>query len=153
MQAALASLRRDATTQLSTDILRLREIYAEGRAKCYRQTVVLSSFAAPEMLALMRRSAGCHAGALRLQPHSVHGVLPGSSLDRGKRCLAPPLQPEEADLRFAHFRKASGPRSRKALGQVDSSSTYPRTLIFVRQVDWDAHIIYVCFAILHETNI
>lgn len=45
-----------------------------GWSRLYRQTILLSSFAAPEMNALLGRRCANHAGAARLRP-AYPGVL------------------------------------------------------------------------------
>ncbi|KAL6785736.1 hypothetical protein ACKKBF_B01440 [Auxenochlorella protothecoides x Auxenochlorella symbiontica] len=98
--------------QHDVDIMRVREWQLAGRARHYRQTVVLSSLAAPEMGALMRRCAACHAGSLRLEARGAGGVLARvlpqlrQEFERLPRC-APA---EEPDLRFQHFKESVWPR-------------------------------------------
>ena len=50
------------------DVTRVRQWYLDGAAHRYRQTIVLSSFATPEMNALLSRQCGSHAGKARLVP-------------------------------------------------------------------------------------
>lgn len=136
VRSALAALNRPPKAQLTTDILRLRPWAADGLAACYRQTVVLSSFLAPEMLALARRHASSHAGALRLQTRSAQGVLPRvvpqmrQVFERLPRC-APA---EEADIRFARFQTVLWPRIRDAARQGGQLIYVPSYFDFVRRV-------------------
>ena len=56
------------------DVTRVRQWYLDGAARRYRQTVILSSFASPEMNALLARSCASHAGKAKLVPrHKVRG--------------------------------------------------------------------------------
>ena len=51
------------------DVTRVRQWYLDASARRYRQTIVLSSFASPEMNALLSRQCGSHAGKAKLVPH------------------------------------------------------------------------------------
>ncbi len=57
------------------DVTRVRQWYLDGAARRYRQTVLLSSFASPEMNALFSRSCASHAGKAKLiLRHKVRAV-------------------------------------------------------------------------------
>ena len=55
-------------------MLQVREWCLGGTARCYRQTIMLSSFAAPDMNAAVQRFCCSHAGKLRLK-QAQEGVL------------------------------------------------------------------------------
>jgi hypothetical protein len=52
----------------------VREWYLGGAARCYRQTIMLSSFAAADMNSAVQRFCSSHAGRLRLKQEQ-EGVL------------------------------------------------------------------------------
>ena len=53
--------------QHSTDIMRVREWLLCGWGRHYRQTILLSSFAFPELLALSHQHCANHAGSYRVK--------------------------------------------------------------------------------------
>ena len=58
------------------DVTRVRQWYLDAGAGRYRQTVLLSSFASPEMNALFHRQCGSHAGKAKMVPrYQVHALL------------------------------------------------------------------------------
>lgn len=134
VQTTFQVLNRVPKMQISADILRLRPWFADGWASCYRQTVVLSSFLAPEVLALARRHSCSHRGALRLQRRSVQGVLPRvlpqlrQVFERLPRCVPE----EEADLRFAQFKSVLWPRIKEGARQGGQVIYVPSYFDFVR---------------------
>ncbi len=73
VETVLAALNRLPREQHGTDIMRVRDWYLEGRARHYRQTLLLGSYPSPDTNALMRTTAN-HAGAARLRVESP-GVL------------------------------------------------------------------------------
>ena len=57
------------------DVTRVRQAYLDGAVRRYRQSVLLSSFASPEMNALLARSCASHAGKAKLVArHKVSSV-------------------------------------------------------------------------------
>lgn len=115
------------TEQHGTDIMRVREGALSGEAGLYRQTVVLSSFASPEINALVHRHCRSHAGALRWRPEP-RGVL--ASVVVQVQQLFERLQPkppaEAASARFEHFKKKVWPSLKEgnASGQLIFVASY-----------------------------
>ncbi|PNH02448.1 U3 small nucleolar RNA-associated protein 25 [Tetrabaena socialis] len=79
VEAVFACLNRLPRSQHGTDIMRVRDWYLSGRAARYRQTVLLSSFAAPTANALMARGCANHGGSVVLRaeaPGVLRAVVP-----------------------------------------------------------------------------
>lgn len=85
VETVLAALNRLPREQHGTDIMRVRDWYLEGRARHYRQTLLLGSYPSPDTNALMRTTAN-HAGAARLRVESP-GVL-GAVIPQVGRCAS-----------------------------------------------------------------
>jgi U3 small nucleolar RNA-associated protein 25 len=104
----------------SLDVMRVRPWYLDGHARHYRQTVVLSAHAAPQLSALLRQHCANWAGKARLRC-TFGGVL--SSLGAGDAPLAhgftrvsAPDAASAADARFAHFKTNVWPRLSASAG-------------------------------------
>jgi hypothetical protein len=113
----LEHLNRLPRQQHGTDIMRVRDWALSGRARAYRQTVITSSLAAPELAAAFGRLCGSHAGRARLLPEPpgvLSRVVPQvrQSFER----FAAPSAPAAADARFDHFCAAVWPRLQGAAG-------------------------------------
>lgn len=79
---ALEGVNRQPEKHMGSDIMRLREWYLSGLARHYRQTIVLSSFATPEVHALFARTAQGHGGRWKLKVEG-EGVLGQVHLQAG----------------------------------------------------------------------
>jgi Utp25, U3 small nucleolar RNA-associated SSU processome protein 25 len=73
--AVFEALNRLPSSQHGCDIMRVREACLAGHAHCYRQTLLLSSFASAEMNALANRGCANHAGCARLRTRHQVGAV------------------------------------------------------------------------------
>ncbi|KAK9793740.1 hypothetical protein WJX73_006953 [Symbiochloris irregularis] len=102
--SVFGALNRMPSEHHGADVMRVRHAYLDGQGSHLRQTVVLSSFAHPELNALLRRSCACIAGRAMLQQH-FQGVLEGQALQLRQKFQQLPAAStkEAADARYAYF--------------------------------------------------
>ena len=117
VNTVMAALNKMPAQQRDVDIMRVREWYLAGQARYYRQTIVLSSFASPEINALTVKGCSNHSGRVRLTPE-YKGVL-GQIVPQIRQVferLALPVgsgPAGEPDARFEHFKSVLWPRIRE----------------------------------------
>ena len=75
LQTVLEALNKIPVKHADVDVMRVRESHLEGLARHHRQTIVLSSFASPEINALARNQCANVAGRARWRVLEYPGVL------------------------------------------------------------------------------
>jgi U3 small nucleolar RNA-associated protein 25 len=132
------SLNRIPKQQHNTDIMRIRDWYIGGRAKAYRQNILLSSFESPEMKSLFSRQCHNHSG-LACWKVNHRGVL--SSISPGLKHVFERLDLTqmgsnndltEADIRFQHFQNNVWPKIREASNMGGQLIYVPSYFDFVK---------------------
>lgn len=103
--------------QHDTDIMRIRDWYIDGKAKYYRQNIILGSFQSPEIKSLMSNYCMNHSGMARWK-HVQKGIFQ-SIIPRLRhvfyRIQKPITTPaEEVDARFEYFKSEMWPLIREA---------------------------------------
>jgi U3 small nucleolar RNA-associated protein 25 len=83
LQTVLEALNKIPVKHADVDVMRVRESHLEGLALHHRQTVVLSSFASPEINALARNQCANVAGRARWRVLEYPGVLARAAADAG----------------------------------------------------------------------
>jgi len=121
--------------QHSTDIMRLREQYVAGKARCYRQNIIFGSFESPEVNALFSRFCPNHAGIAKWTK-VYKGVLP--LIVPQLRHTFEPLRPalkvpaDDPEARFETFKSSFWPRIRDASRAGGQLLYIPSYFDFVR---------------------
>ena len=110
------------------DFSRVRSWYLEDWARHFRQTILLSSFNAPELAELSRLHCHNHAGKLRIQPPSYAGAIQslGIKVKQTFSRFDPSSVEADPEARFAYFTSAIIPSLTKR-----RSTDAAGTLIFV----------------------
>lgn len=148
VQSVVKALNHLPHEQRNVDIMRVREWYLAGHAKHYRQTIVMSSFLAPEFNALLTKECCNYAGRVRWVPQYRSGVMkaiaPGirQIFERIGTVMPPSPSVEspenDPDARFHYFTSNVWPRIREAsrgggqLLYIPSYFDYVRVRNFLR---------------------
>eukprot|EP00887_Chlorella_sp_A99_P004809 scaffold4.g4809.t1 len=142
VRTVLAALNHLPSQQRGADIMRVRPWALSGWGRLYRQTVLLSSFASPEMNALLGRACTNYSGCFCLKP--AYEVIP--QVRQVFERLPPPSSAAaangtseggssmaaEADGRLEHFRRVAWPRLKEAGGGGGQLFYVPSYFDFVR---------------------
>ena len=141
LMTVLDAVNRVPVKHADVDVMRVRESHLEGLAKHHRQTIVLSSFASPEVNALARNQCANVAGRARWRVLEYPGVLAraaagaagarlrfdrvrdGASLDPSESLAAQGAVSRLNELRFKHFMQHTLPALRE--------NPRPGALVFV----------------------
>ena len=141
LMTVLDAVNRVPVKHADVDVMRVRESHLEGLAKHHRQTIVLSSFAFPEVNALARNQCANVAGRARWRVLEYPGVLAraaagaagarlrfdrvrdGASLDPSESPAAQGAVSRLNELRFKHFMQHTLPALRE--------NPRPGALVFV----------------------
>ena len=126
LQTVLEALNKIPVKHADVDVMRVRESHLEGLALHHRQTVVLSSFASPEINALARNQCANVAGRARWRVLEYPGVLARAAAGA-----------EGARLRFDRVRDVAGsalsapdrdrtPNASKSSASVHTSASVSR---------------------------
>ena len=83
LTTVLDAVNRIPVKHADVDVMRVRESHLEGLARHHRQTIVLSSFASPEINALARNQCANVAGRARWRVLEYPGVLARAAADAG----------------------------------------------------------------------
>ena len=75
LTTVLDAVNRIPVKRADVDVMRVRESHLEGLARHHRQTIVLSSFASPEINAMARNQCANVAGRARWRVLEYPGVL------------------------------------------------------------------------------
>lgn len=110
LTTVLDAVNRIPVKHADVDVMRVRESHLEGLARHHRQTIVLSSFASPEINALARNQCANVAGRARWRVLEYPGVLARAAAGA-----------EGARLRFDRVRDVAG----SALSAPDRDRTQP----------------------------
>ncbi|KAI8107879.1 hypothetical protein M9435_002906 [Picochlorum sp. BPE23] len=103
--------------QHDTDIMRIRDWYIDGKAKYYRQNIILGSFQSPEIKSLMSNYCMNHSGMARwkhVQKGIFQSIIPQLRhvFHRIQKPIATPA--DEVDARFEYFKSEMWPLIREA---------------------------------------
>jgi len=129
LTTVLDAVNRIPVKHADVDVMRVRESHLEGLARHHRQTIVLSSFASPEINALARNQCANVAGRARWRVLEYPGVLARAAAGA-----------EGARLRFDRVRDVAGSavsapdRDRKA-SKASKSSASVHTSVSVSRLD------------------
>ena len=129
LTTVLDAVNRIPVKHADVDVMRVRESHLEGLARHHRQTIVLSSFASPEINALARNQCANVAGRARWRVLEYPGVLARAAAGAGG-----------ARLRFDRVRDVAGSalsapdRDRKA-SKASKSSASVHTSASVSRLD------------------
>ena len=129
LTTVLDAVNRIPVKHADADVMRVRESHLEGLARHHRQTIVLSSFASPEINALARNQCANVAGRARWRVLEYPGVLARAAAGA-----------EGARLRFDRVRDVAGSavsapdRDRKA-SKASKSSASVHTSASVSRLD------------------
>jgi len=129
LTTVLDAVNRIPVKHADVDVMRVRESHLEGLARHHRQTIVLSSFASPEINALARNQCANVAGRARWRVLEYPGVLARAAAGA-----------EGARLRFDRVRDVAGSavsapdRDRKA-SKASKSSASVHTSASVSRLD------------------
>ena len=129
LTTVLDAVNRIPVKHADADVMRVRESHLEGLARHHRQTIVLSSFASPEINALARNQCANVAGRARWRVLEYPGVLARAAAGA-----------EGARLRFDRVRDVAGSatsapdRDRKA-SKASKSSASVTDSTFVSRLD------------------
>ena len=116
------ALNRIPKQQHDTDIMRIRDWYVAGKAKFYRQNILLSSFQSPEIKSLLSKHCLNHSGCARWK-QNFKGVLASiiprlrhvferlESFDSNEKEIT---LTDDVDLRFEYFKAHMWPKMREA---------------------------------------
>lgn len=113
----MESLNNIPLEQHNIDIMRLREWYVSGKARSYRQNIVLSSFPSPALNALFSKQCSNHAGLVKwtkkysgILVHIVQQLK--HTFEPLDKALSSAV--DDADARFEYFKSSMWPRIRDA---------------------------------------
>jgi len=129
LTTVLDAVNRIPVKHADADVMRVRESHLEGLARHHRQTIVMSSFASPEINALARNQCANVAGRARWRVLEYPGVLARAAAGA-----------EGARLRFDRVRDVAGSavsapdRDRKA-SKASKSSASVHTSASVSRLD------------------
>ena len=134
LQTVLDALNHIPVKHADVDVMRVRESHLEGLARHHRQTVVLSSFASPEINALTRNQCANVAGRARWRVLEYPGVLARAADAGGARLRFDRVDDANEngetgsvsrldELRFKHFARFTLPALRE--------NPRPGSLVFV----------------------
>lgn len=126
LTTVLDAVNRIPVKHADVDVMRVRESHLEGLARHHRQTIVLSSFASPEINALARNQCANVAGRARWRVLEYPGVLARAAAGA-----------EGARLRFDRVRDVAGsalsapdrdrtPNASKSSASVHTSASVSR---------------------------
>ncbi|GBF92110.1 hypothetical protein Rsub_04457 [Raphidocelis subcapitata] len=129
----LDALNKLPQQQHGNDIMRVREWYLTGRAALYRQTIVTSSFASPDLMGILSKRCLSHAGKARLvaQPAGVLSQIVPQLRQTFERFGAASAA-QSAEARMAHFKAAVWPRLQEGAAGGGLLLFVPQYFDFVR---------------------